>query len=620
MTVLAILLEWRRLRFALKFEGGFATWLTYWDMESTIPLIVLLSFPLFLLFTTRRTHRRRLAKIRTSQGNFNRACAAAVLVFVLSVMSSLRIGTEPFEVRHGTTSASVSFFQLPPAYHDEYSYLLQARTFRELRLSYPPCSVRPDLFHQIHVLNEPRTVSRYFPTTGLWIAAFDAAGPAIYGHWLAGAVAAVFYFLTMLQFVRFGTALPGGILIAVSPGIAVFSNLLLAHHPTILALSIFTWSFFRMVSTSRMRFAFVAGFALTFAMLARPMSAAGYSLPFGIWMAWQLGKDRMSWRLSVGFAIPLCVGLLALAIMNQDATGNWSQTAYGKYTEEFTPRHRFGFNNAVDTPTSKGPPAVKSYDEWATNLTASKAAENVWNRLYASFQWTLAVIPLVFGLLMAAPILLRAQMKQSEFSGETEQLLTNKHSTLFLRLLACSILTLHAVHIPYWYDGILHWHYVFETAPLLLILAAVGFSHMIETTNRVTSSRQTAFWVFCLVLAGLLPGWVRLPMFDGVSRTSAAISEQAYSRLRFEYFRRSVSDLSIRKPALIMVDERNTDPQLSYIINSPELKDDVIVCRRPEADSEIKELQSEFEERTIYTFSPSTFAFELWSDGTPADE
>ena len=142
--------------------------------------------------------------------------------------------------------------------------------------------------------------------------------------------------------------------------------------------------------------------------------------------------------------------------MNQDATGNWSQTAYGKYTEEFTPRHRFGFNNAVDTPTSKGPPAVKSYDEWATNLTASKAAENVWNRLYASFQWTLAVIPLVFGLLMAAPILLRAQMKQSEFSGETEQLLTNKHSTLFLRLLACSILTLHAVHIPYWYDGILH--------------------------------------------------------------------------------------------------------------------------------------------------------------------
>ena len=510
------------------------------------------------------------------------------------------------------SSETVAFAELPPAYHDEYSYLLQARTFRDWRLSYPPAIVRPDLFHQMHVLNEHRTVSRYFPTTGLWIALFDGIDHPIYGHWLAGALAAVFFYLSLLQIARFETAVLGGVLIALSPGIAIFSNLLLAHHPTMLALSVFTCAYFRMIATRQMRFAFTSGTALTFAMLARPMTAAGYALPFGLWLAHYLLRDRKVLSLGVGFAAPLLLGFTALAMLNHDATGRWNRSSYQEYTDRYTPRHRFGFNNAISVDGAGGPPAIQKYDAWAENLTPRLAWSNVQNRLRSSFQWTLATIPLLFGILMFVPLMLSPRHRIANCNaGDRVEVsgLSVHHSIAMLRLLASSFVTLHLVHIPYWYDGIMHWHYVFETAPLLLMMSAMGFVRTAGDLKLMVSARDAVLWTVCLVLAGLLPGWVRLPMFENVSKVSAAINEQSFSRVRFEQFRRAVEAPDIRKPALVLVDEMNADPQLSYIINPPELNSDVIVCRQPTTASEIDELQVAFANRTIYLFDPRTFSF-----------
>ncbi|MFN9938755.1 MAG: hypothetical protein ACK56I_04710, partial [bacterium] len=105
------------------------------------------------------------------------------------------------------------FCRLPPAYHDEYSYLLQAETFLSGRISFPAQQVCPELFHQIHVLNQPRTASRYFPFTGLWVTPFLAAGFPIVGHWLAGGIACVFFSLTLRHLTSRIAALAGGLLI-----------------------------------------------------------------------------------------------------------------------------------------------------------------------------------------------------------------------------------------------------------------------------------------------------------------------------------------------------------------------------------------------------------------------
>ena len=478
--------------------------------------------------------------------------------------------------------------------------MLQATTFLNGELSYPPAEIRPDLFHQFHVLNERRTVSRYFPLTGLWIAAAISVAEPIHGHWLAGGLATVFFYLSMLRIVSTRIAAFAGILIAVSPGMAVFSNLLLAHHPTLLALSIFTYSFLRMDESRQLRWAFAAGAALALAMLGRPMTAAGYALPYGILLLIRMNKAHDSRKLVIGFAVPLGLGFAALGIQNHDATGSVFKSAYQSYTDNFTPRHKYGFNNAIATPVPAGPPAVKSYDDWATNLTVGRAAENVWSRLKASSQWSLASIPILFALLVGLPLLVAP-----DAAGKV-------HSVCYFRLIACSFVTLHVVHVPYWFDGILHWHYVFETAPLLLIMTAVGLSSAASFLS-VRIGRMGGVWVVALVVAGLLPGWFQLSMFGDVSKVSAAISEQAYSRTRIEYFGRMVADTSVSKPALVLVDESGTDPQLSYILNPPDYQTKVLTCRLPATDDETAKLQKFYPARTLYVFDPKEFRLRKWT-------
>jgi len=64
----------------------------------------------------------------------------------------------------------------------------------------------------------------------------------------------------------------------------------------------------------------------------------------------------------------------------------------------------------------------------------------------------------------------------------------------------------------------------------------------------------------------------------------------------------------VAKPALILVDETGTDPQLSFIINPPDYDSDVLVARLPATDVEIAELQSHWPDRSVYRFDPQQFS------------
>ena len=94
----------------------------------------------------------------------------------------------------------------------------------------------------------------------------------------------------------------------------------------------------------------------------------------------------------------------------------------------------------------------------------------------------------------------------------------------------------------------------------------------------------------------------------GTSKTATAISELAWSRTHFELFNRMLAGPSVQRPALVLVDETSTDPQLSYIINDPEYAGDVLVARLPATPEEIRQLQQSFSDRTLYRFTPQPFA------------
>jgi hypothetical protein len=81
-----------------------------------------------------------------------------------------------------------------------------------------------------------------------------------------------------------------------------------------------------------------------------------------------------------------------------------------------------------------------------------------------------------------------------------------------------------------------------------------------------------------------------------------------------EQFRRMTHDPSVLHPALILVDESGTDPQLSYIVNPPNLQGDVLVCRKPALESDLQLLQQAFPDRTLYNFQPTTFLLKKLSE------
>lgn len=608
--------EWPRLKAAINSPAGALGWFAHWNSDTTLPFLTLLFLPAVVVYGVRglrwRVVWQSLSKPIDAgdstgiQGQPGRHGLITLGLFLVSFLCSASIGWREISIRESVVltgrESTVRFVDLPPAYHDEFSYLLQARTFLAGRFSWPPMTVRPDLFHQIHVVNEPTTASRYFPWTGVWLAPFVAFDVPWLGQWVAGSLSCVFFFRSLLRLLPFRSAVVGGLLIAVSPGLAVFSNLLLAHHATMFALSVFLWAFLRLIASGRVLDALMAGTFLTLAMLGRPMTAAGFALPFGVWFLMQLVRrnvrETMATRTSATFGFrhmtamgaPILCGFAVLMFMNQSITGHWNRSAYQYYTDTWTPSHRFGFNNAVIGQMTAGPKTLKAYDRWATNLTAGKSLENVWNRTIASSQWSLGIIAILFTVLSALPSCCRS------FGGDFR-----------VGLMSLSVVTLHLVHIPYWYDGIMHWHYVFETAPLILMLAAAGIRNAEDVMRALRVKSPMRIWLLALITACLLPNWVNAESFWGLSRVTQAVNEQAFSRVRFELFNRLVSSKAVQRPCLILVDERGSDPQLSYIVNPPDLTGDVLVCRHPATVEEVRQLSDAFPDRAVYVFDPETF-------------
>jgi len=535
----------------------------------------------------------------------------ATFVAISSVGASAWVAQRPVDNRPG-----IVFGDLPPAYHDEFSYLFQAKTFLAGHLSFPSHADAPELFDQMHVLNDDgRFASRFFPGTGLWMAPFVAIERPYWGHWLAGGLTAFFMFWAGRELGGNGVGFLAGLLTAMSPGMALFSNLLLAHHPGLVGLTMFLFAFLRMMRTPRWNWAFAAGCGLSFAMLCRPMTAAGFGLPFGIWFAWWLLRRGRSnsesmvassrIRLAVLLSFPIVGGMAFQLVSNHAITGSVWATPYQRYTDIYTPRHIYGFNNVLRGERRLGPKVIENYDRWTENLAPrmwernadgdvvlSLLSRNVWNRLQASLQWSLAIVPLTMGAVF---------------------FLINGVGRLDKRwwLIVAAILALHLAHVPYWYEGIMQWHYVFETGPLWLLLFA-GATQQLLQHWRATHRPLMPAWLALFVGVAWLTAYTSPEPFWSVARIEPKVIELTYSRRMYHDFQKMIESRVEEQSALILVEHDPTLRHIDHVTNDPRLDADVLIGRFREGRTDLAEVQRQFPERALYVFRASTGKLTRW--------
>ena len=555
------------------------------NVDTTPYILLFLVLPLCLWFRRDTTRSRWFQILRewladsprapdaSSRTSRTRAALLALFVGLCSLGGSAGLGNRSVGARSGLT-----FQDLPPAFHDEYSYLFQAKTFLAGRLSYPSHPTAPRLFDQMHVLNEGRFASRYFPGVGMWIVPFLAIGHPCWGHWMAGAIIAVLVFGIGRELQNNGAGLLAGVLTALAPGMALFSNLLLSHHPTLVGLSLFMFCFFRMQRTGRIADALLSGTGLSYAMLCRPMTAFGIGLPFGLVVAWSLLRSAYGSRKSasvldavprensfrrhclraLALATPLAVGLAILYGYDRAITGNGLTTPYQLYTDIYTPRHVYGFDNVIRGERNLGPRVLDNYDRWAKNLTPELAARNVGNRVLAGCQWTLGIVPLAMAFVVFA----------GTGSGQDKR----------WWLILAAILSLHAVHIPYWYDGIMHWHYVFESGPLLLLVLASATQTFVRDVNQRNRSWLVTWWG-AVIGAAVFVNWVSFPPFWSPSRVEAGLNELAFARQKYYAFQETIRRSVTEKPAIVLIEPDPSDRHIDFVVNAPSLDAEILLGR-----------------------------------------
>lgn len=614
---LAVILpvEYRRLREAIHSDAGWLIWLTEFEPDTTLPLIVFLFLPFAWVFQRGGTANKGLlsnsletwlgGKTKPSELtkplDLLRVVVLAGLVAGVSVLLSVHIGSTSVEIRTPKGKEVEALSTLPPAFHDEYSYIFQAKTFLAGRLSFKSHPRYASLFDQMHVLNDKGVyASRYFPGTGLWMAPFVAVKKPHWGHWLAGALSAVCILFAGRELAGNAVGLLAGLLTAISPGIQLFGQLLLAHHPTLFGLTFFAWMFFRMMRTRSHFSAALAGLGLAFAMVCRPMTAAGIGLPFGFWLIywWFCGnatrskKDQSRWNifrrsLLVGsLGLPLIISIGGMLVYNSYLTGKVHVTPYQLYTDIYTPRHVYGFNNVERAASNTSAKVITNYDQWAENLTASLALQNAKLRIVASGQWVLGIVPLVISI-GVFPFL-------AGRSASAPSLSDSRWWLVF-----CSMVSLHLAHIPYWFSGIRHWHYVFEAAPFLLLIFAGVFVFFLQRFWEHGFNGIVIWWM-ALLVASLWVSYGSLPGDDSPSRVQRALQEDIWAKRNYAVFNRMLDRTLKVKPALLLIAENPSDRHIDYVTNSPSLDAPVIRGRfRPEATRLDLVIES-FSDRAVY--------------------
>jgi len=147
----------------------------------------------------------------------------------------------------------------------------------------------------------------------------------------------------------------------------------------------------------------------------------------------------------------------------------------------------------------------------------------------------------------------------------------------------------------------MHWHYVFETGPLWLLLFAYATAALVRGWE-IQNRPWMKFWWSGLVLLTVATSYVSIEPFWTTSRTDLAINNIGFSRLKYERVRQLVHRTTTGRSALILVKPDPADRHIDYVVNTPALNGQILFGRYREGVTPLPEIQKDFPDRDVYLF------------------
>ena len=215
-------------------------------------------------------------------------------------------------------------FDGQPLNIDELAQLFQARILAAGRL-WLPVAAHPEFFGVYHIIDTGGKVYSQFPAGG---PAILAIGVLMHAPWLVGplcgalTVAAFAWYLDAAE-TRSGVALGALLLFMFAPFVVFMSATYMNHAPTLMFLMIAVAALAHLTRSSlpRPSLALVAGLALGCAAAIRPVEAAAFALPAGLWLLVRALRERTRWLDAFSAAAGVAIPVVALMWVNTQTTG-----------------------------------------------------------------------------------------------------------------------------------------------------------------------------------------------------------------------------------------------------------------------------------------------------------
>jgi hypothetical protein len=253
----------------------------------------------------------------------------------------------------------------------------------------------------------------------------------------------------------------------------------------------------------------------------------------------------------------------------------------------------YGFNNVERGRQHLGPRVIENYDNWAENLTPALAMANAGTRWTASWRWTLGLLPQTLAL--CAGFVLWRRLPIGAW------------------LVLAAILSLHAVHIPYWFVGMEDHHYVFESGPLWGVWIAVVTIEAFRVWKS-TGRRAVCVWWGSLLTAAVAMNWGVLylsppdqpsdqfssgqwtaPLAQGINRV-------AFARQKHGRFDALLRERALSGPALVLVEADPADRHIDYVANPPDLGGPVLIGNYLPNLIPVTEVRRLFPDRKLFLY------------------